>query len=49
MTSYIIGGVTAAMKTYRIPGSRLQEEGQDTKDAIKPEDTMDNSTLAACY
>ena len=25
------------MKIYRILGSRLQEEGQDTKDAIKSE------------
>ena len=42
-------GVAAVMKTYQILGSRLQEEGQDTKDAIKPEDTKHNNTLAACY
>ena len=44
-------GVAAVMKTYRILAGRLQEEGQDTKDAIKPEDPMhnNNNKLATCY
>jgi hypothetical protein len=36
-------GVVVVMNTYRIPGSRLQV-GQDTKDAIKPEDTRTTTT-----